>query len=78
MAGMLTIGLSLASRTTQELFLSGQEADSARVFNAAEVGIEEALSQDLDFTGETYSAEIGSVENVDVNYTIGKVNSLKT
>lgn len=78
MAGMLTIGLSLASRTTQEIFLSGQEADSARVFNAAEVGIEEALSQDLDFTGETYSADIGTVENVDVSYSIDKVNSLET
>ncbi len=37
------LGISLATRTTEELSLSGQEADTTRVFNAAETGIEQAL-----------------------------------
>lgn len=45
MVVLLTIGLSLATRTTQELFLSDQQSESARVFNAAESGIEQALSE---------------------------------
>lgn len=47
MVVLLTIGLSLASRTTQEVFLSQQDAESTRVFNAAESGVEDALSQDF-------------------------------
>lgn len=42
-AVLLMLGLSLATRTTEEVYLSGQEADTTRVFNAAETGIEEAL-----------------------------------
>ena len=78
MTGMLTIGMSLASRTTQEALLSGKESDSARVFNAAEQGVEEALSGDLDFVGESTSGTIESVTGVDVEYTINKVNNLET
>lgn len=81
MAGMLTMGLSLASRTTQEALLSGKEAESARVFNAAEQGVEEALSSELaslDFTDNIYSDSISSVTGVDVNFTIEKVNALET
>jgi hypothetical protein len=57
-AVLLMLGLSLATRTTEEVYQSGQEADTTRVFNAAETGIEEALSlmQAGTFTtGETYS-----------------------
>jgi len=78
MTGMLTLGLSLASRTTQEALLSGKEAESTRVFNAAEQGIEEALSSDLEFVGETYEGTIESIAGVGVNYSIGKVNMLET
>lgn len=42
-AVLLMLGLSLATRTTEEVYLSGQEADTTRVFNAAETGIENAL-----------------------------------
>ena len=44
-AVLLMLGLSLATRTTEEVALSGQEADTTRVFNAAETGVEEALYQ---------------------------------
>ncbi len=78
MTGMLTLGLSLASRTTQEALLAGKEAESTRVFNAAEQGIEKALSGDLEFNGETYEGSVDSVTGVGVNYSIGKVNMLET
>lgn len=42
-AVLLMLGLSLATRTTEEVNQSGQEADTTRVFNAAETGIEAAL-----------------------------------
>lgn len=44
MAVLLVMGLSLATRTTQEVFLSQQSSESARVWNTAETGAEEALS----------------------------------
>lgn len=44
-AVLLMLGLSMAARTTEEVFLTSQEQDSARVFNAAESGAEEALYQ---------------------------------
>lgn len=58
MAVLLVLGLSLAARTTQEIQLSGQEQDSTRVFNAAETGVEKALSDnqyflDAESTGTT-------------------------
>ncbi|MBU0576469.1 hypothetical protein KJ707_00405 [Patescibacteria group bacterium] len=78
MTGMLTIGMSLAARTTQEAFTSGKESESARVFNAAEQGVEQALSSDLDFEGESTSGTVDSVTGVDVAYTINKVANLET
>lgn len=44
-AVLLMLGLSLATRTTEEVYQSGQEADTTRVFNVAETGIEAALYQ---------------------------------
>lgn len=42
---VLTIGLGVASRTTLDLKISRVEQESARVFNAAEAGVEELLTQ---------------------------------
>lgn len=64
MVVLLTVGLSLASRTTQEVFLSQQEAESTRVFNAAESGIEDALSQD--FSAISAQTELSDVGITDV------------
>lgn len=44
MSVLLTLGLSLARRSSQEAEITSQEEESTRVFNAAESGIEEALS----------------------------------
>ena len=57
MAVMLVVGLSLASRTSQEIELAGQQEDTTRVFNAAETGIEEALSEEGNFTGGSLPAD---------------------
>ncbi|HEX7017370.1 MAG TPA: pilus assembly PilX N-terminal domain-containing protein [Patescibacteria group bacterium] len=78
MVVLLTIGLSLASRSTQDLFLATQQAESTRVFNAAEAGIEEALSTALDFEGATLEGSVGTIEDANVNYVIRKVNELET
>ncbi|PIY78963.1 MAG: hypothetical protein COY81_05280 [Candidatus Pacebacteria bacterium CG_4_10_14_0_8_um_filter_43_12] len=56
MAVMLVVGLSLASRTSQEIELAGQQEDTTRVFNAAETGIEEALSEPSNFQGGNVGA----------------------
>jgi hypothetical protein len=81
MVVILTIGLTVASRTSREAFLTTQTAESARVFNAAEVGVEEALSTDL-ATIEANNASVingtVTVDDTDVNYSITKVRGLET
>jgi hypothetical protein len=73
MVVLLTIGLSLATRTTQELFLSDQQSESTRVFNAAESGIEQALS-------EVTSSGPGTltVDGIDVTYNVTDSSTLET
>jgi len=81
MVVILTIGLSVASRTTQESFLTTQTAESTRVFNAAEAGIEKALSTDLtsiEAGPETTQGTVDSVDDTTVNYSITKVTGLET
>lgn len=77
---LLTIGISIASQTSQDLFLSQQQTDSSRVFNAAEAGIEQALSGDFDFEGSSFEGSLSGFAgtDVDVGYTIHKVNVLET
>jgi Tfp pilus assembly protein PilX len=81
MVVLLTIGLSLAARTTQELFTTQQTADSARVFNAAEAGIEEGLATDFEtatFQNDQLPCSISTIENTDVNCTVTRVYTLET
>lgn len=80
MVVLLTIGLSVASRTTQDLFLSQQGSDTVRVFNAAELGVEAALSNSFTFTGDTYDPAETTVANgaAAVDYKIDKVYQLET
>jgi Tfp pilus assembly protein PilX len=65
MAVLLVLGLSLAARTTQEIQLSGQEQDSTRVFNAAETGVEKALSD------TTYFSEAESTGSKTIDFNTG-------
>ena len=85
MAVILVLGLSVASRTTQEIQLSDQEQDSTRVFNAAETGIEEALSNSTNFTTADGGTPVqGSISNlsstdgISGNYTITRQDGLQT
>lgn len=79
MVVLLTVGLSLAARTTQELFLSQQTAESSRVFNAAEAGIEAALATQMDVGGQdVVTGSLGTVNGVDVNYQVTKFHALET
>jgi Tfp pilus assembly protein PilX len=75
MVVLMTVGLSLASRTTQELFISSQQSDSTRVFNAAESGVEEALSQDIE------SGAVGgtlNLPNSTVDYSVISAKNFET
>src|SRR6185369_1704811 len=80
MVVLLTVGLSLASRSTREVRLSQQEVESNRVFNVAEAGIEQALSSDFSFQGEEYHPSPTSVPgtNATVDYNIRKNHILET
>lgn len=49
MAILLVVGLSLATRTSQQIEEAGQAEDTTRVFNAAESGTEKALSDEGNF-----------------------------
>lgn len=75
---LLTIGIAVASRATTDVALTRQEAESNKALNAAESGIENALTQDLDFSGNTFSGSVTVDSDVSVNYTIEKINVLET
>ena len=52
MTVLLTVGLSLAARTTRQTEVSVQQEDSAKVFNAAESGVENALYNILQYEND--------------------------
>lgn len=78
MSVLLTVGLSLSANTNTDLIISQQEEESNRVFNAAEVGIEEALSSDLTFEAQSQSGTVETIGDVEVGYNIAKTNTLET
>lgn len=78
MAALLIVVLNYASRTTDQVFLSGQQQDTTRVFNAAESGVEEVLSE---FNGanapatttDTFSFDNGITANSTVTAQNGEL-----
>ena len=76
MMAILIVGLSLAVRTAEDLLLTTSQAESARVFSAAEAGIEEALSQGFDFIGNEQFVSLGEgyYDLADVSYSVTKQN----
>jgi hypothetical protein len=86
MVVILALGLSLATRTSQQAEISIQQEDTTRVFNAAEAGVEAALANIFQ------SESIGNIEGIsegiasldlsgsdtDINYSIAKSNILET
>jgi Tfp pilus assembly protein PilX len=74
---LLVMGLSLATRTTQESFFSQQTAETARVWNAAESGAEDALSQlaaDPNIGAGPIAVE-SIINDSDVTATVATTNS---
>jgi len=80
MVVLLTVGLSLAAQSSREVTLSRQEEESTRTFNAAEAGVEQALSTDLSFAGTQLhpAPAVLNGANALVDYTITKVDVLET
>lgn len=79
---LLTIGLSITSRTITDVRLSRQEEETSRAFDAAEAGIEDALRRDLSgLAGGTYDADIGACPGsdcIEVDYQVQQEQSLAT
>lgn len=82
MVVVLTIGVSIASRTVMDVSLSRQEEQGGRVFQAAESGIESALSQDLTqdslYENDAFSGSLSNITDIDVNYTVARKRTLET
>lgn len=70
MVVILTIGLSLASRSITDIRISQNEREALRAFSAAEAGIEEALRDIPAYAGKTTPVSIGDLTaNVTVEET---------
>jgi len=80
MAVIMTVGLSVISRTTQDISLSNQTSDSARVFNAAESGLDQALSllQQSFVTGVLTTTGTLTVNDSDVTYDIASSSVMES
>ena len=74
MVVLLTLGISIASRSTLDVSQSTQEAETSRVFDAAEAGIERALDTDVALT---YVAEDYTVDDLSGSYTVSEINELE-
>jgi len=81
---LLTIGLSIASRSITDVRLSRQEEESSRAFNAAEAGIEEALRKNLSSIVASGSCGVGCgtgsvmLGGITANYKVTEENTLET
>lgn len=76
---MSTIGISVVSRSSTDVSLSRSAEDANRAFDAAESGAEQALSDTsaLDPTNpETVTGTITSIPNLEVGYSVDKLNVL--
>jgi len=78
MTVLMTVGLSVATRSSQDLINTQRGEESNRVFNAAEAGIEAALSADYAFEGDSTSGDISGFTDITGDYTIAKQNTFET
>lgn len=74
MVVVLTIGLSVASRSVTDIYLSESKEAGIRAFNAAEAGIEEALSR-VNLAGESFDVSVGDIT---ANVNVEELNTLET
>lgn len=75
MATMMTIGVGAVARSTNDLRITRQEVEASIALNAAEAGIEQALSQISSGTIPSGMQTI-SVGNQSVSYTIEELSSI--
>lgn len=74
----LTVAVSVLSRSVTTVAISTKEQEKARSFSAAEAGIEDALRQDLSSITTPQNFNVGSGGESNVNYTVGKQESVQT
>ncbi len=74
---MLTVGLSLASRSVKEVDISSEGEQATRAFNTAEGGVEQALSKIYEYeqTGDSWDE---SPDTELLKYNIDKQNTFET
>lgn len=82
MVVVLTLGVSLASRTVMDVTLTRQEEQGGRVYQAAESGVESALNADLAndalYTNDAFTGTLNSISDIDVNYSVARKKTLET
>jgi|GEM_PF-282805 len=82
MVVVLTLGVSLASRTVMDVTLTRQEEQGGRVYQAAESGVESALNEDLAndalYTNDAFTGTVSSISDIDVNYSVARKKTLET
>lgn len=82
MVVVLTIGVSIASRTVMDVTLSRQEEQGGRVYQAAESGVESVLNRDLSeealYTNDAFTGSLSSISDIDVNYSVARKKTLET
>ncbi|MCD8484267.1 pilus assembly PilX N-terminal domain-containing protein [Candidatus Woesebacteria bacterium] len=78
MVVMTTIGISLATRSASDVRTARQSQEATQTFSAAEAALEDILSRDQQYLEDTSTGEYTDVENVTVNYSVGKQNELTT
>lgn len=71
MTAMLTIGIGAVSRSTQDLRLTRQEAESTSAFNVAEAGIERALAEITVYEDALAAGDGSAVQPTAGNFLLG-------
>lgn len=72
---LLTVAVSMAVRTTDEIKLATQQSEATRVFNAAETGVERALLEGT--FGSTVFTDTPDTAGANTTYTIYPSNAFE-
>jgi hypothetical protein len=80
MVVVLTIGVSIASRTVMDVTLSRQEEQGGRVYQALKVVssvLNESLRRGL-YTNDAFTGTLNSISDIDVDYSVARKKTLET
>lgn len=78
MVVLSTIGISIATRSSQDIQSSRQNQEASQTFTAAESALENVLAQGQQYLQDNQSGQFKGVENATVDYTIQQNGSIKT